>query len=272
MHDVNVDGANESIQELLAKARALTVLAHYAREPLAGSQLDADNHALAAGHDDGTALMSAFLQARLDHAAAHVHSICIIAAHPGGVPYTALAPHQRAVMEDGLSFLWVTDPTATDAARYVRLGQYLIEDVKSLQDDPQLPPEVDLDKVKNHLIGRYIARGKASAFGEVRKVDDRPYGRGSVAKKLFDSTVQHAWYRLSADSHYSAAWDQVLLYGGSRVRQSGADLVTGVRPLDPREDSIRNYAATIRVLDEMLEGAVRILEVGSTDKKVQQRT
>lgn len=266
VNDIEAAGQTDSIRELLEKARALTVLAHYARDPHEGCLVAKANKKLRAGKEDGAGLFSAFLTGRLDHASAHAHTLCIIASHPGGPPYTSMAPHQRAIMENALSVCWVLDSKVDDAERFIRLAQLLIDDLDSIKGDPQLPADFDLDDVKKKLVQRYVARStvgirndKARAVARERAKKPLP-GRADRARSLFDEDVVAAWYRLSSDSHYSQAWDQILLYRGSGVRVAGADINVDVPGVNPRQDAIRNYAATLTALDLLLSETKRVLE------------
>jgi len=266
VHDIEAPGQTESIRELLDKSRALTVLAHYARQPHEGSLVAKANEKLRAGKEDGAGLFSAFLNGRLDHASAHTHTLCIIASHPGGPPYTSMAPHQRAIMENALSVCWVLDDRIDDAERFIRLAQLLIDDLDSIKGDPQLPADFDFDEVKKKLVGRYVARSTVGirndkARATARERAKKPLlGRAERARSLFDDEVAAAWYRLSSDSHYSQAWDQIFLYGGSGVRVAGADWDMEMPGVNPRQDAIRNYAATLRTLDRLLAESARVLE------------
>lgn len=231
------------------------------REALPGSQVHDDDKALARDKPDGVGMMSAYVEQCLIDASTHCEAIHRLVTHPYAATMkpventpgyfgqsSAIAVHQRAIVEAASVFLWVTEPEKP-RDRYLRL-------VKELRDELELWEEgataerlapVGLDDVLARISARYALDFSKAQRPAARNATTEPKkSRTQMMKATVGDEVYFAWKRMTADSHGSVFLNQFLLLPGS--------------PFSPQRDARFRSNAVHEALRRMLARTKKILE------------
>lgn len=239
------------------------------REALPGSQVHDDDKALARDKADGVGMMSAYVEQCLIDASTHCEAIHRLITHPyaatlkpvEGTPgyygqSSAIAVHQRAIIEAAAVFLWVTE-TKKPRDRYLRLVKELRDELELWEvgaTAERLVP-IGLDDVLARISARYALDFSKTQQPAARNSAAGPKkSRTQMMKATVGEEVYLAWKRLSADSHGSAFLNQFLLLPDS--------------PFSPQLDARFRSNAVHEALRRMLARVKRILEI----KEVQNRS
>lgn len=252
----------EAVAPLLAISVELINRVAQVREALPGSQVLDDDKALARDKPDGVGMMSAYVEQCLIDASTHCEAIHRLVTHPyaatlkpveGAPGYfgqsSAIAVHQRAIIEAAAVLLWVTEH-GKPRDRYLRLVKELRDELEQWEvgaTAERLVP-IGLDDALARISARYaldFSKGQQPAARNAAAGTKK--SRSQMLNATVGEEVYLAWKRLSADSHGSAFLNQFVLLPAS--------------PFSPQRDARFRSNAVHEALRRMLARTKRILEV-----------
>lgn len=218
----------DRLSALLPVSQELVARIDQLRQVKPGSQVADDDLALSRDKPDGVGLMTAFVEQRLMDMSTHCEAIGLLAAHPytqatrsqnaGEYVYgssSAIAVHQRAIIEAAAALVWVLEP-ALARDRYQRLVKELRDELTQW-DHRQMAEEYQTTMPIADTVGRIIAR-YALDFdkpGERRRAhrdaEAPKKKRLGMVEQALGEDVSWAWKRMAMDAHSSVLLSQMLL-------------------------------------------------------------
>lgn len=244
-------------QELISRVVQL-------RAAQVGSQVYEDDLALRREKPDGVGLMTAYLEQCLIDLSAHSEAIALLLSHqyvkarprpvePVYGQSTAVAVHQRAIIEIAAMFLWLTKPEKA-RQRYLRLVKELRDELNQWEEGSTAEPlhPRDLDGVLKRLTARYsLDFTKAQQPAARNVVEQEKKSRTQMIQDVLGEEVFLVWKRLSMDAHGSTFLNQFILVPDSNF--------------SPQFDARFRSNAVYESLRQVLKESQRILEVGPTE-------
>lgn len=226
----------DRLSALLPASQELVARIDQLRQAKPGSQLADDDLALSRDMPDGVGIMTAFVEQRLMDISTHCEAIGLLAAHPytqmtrsqsaGEYVYgssSAIAVHQRAIIETAAALVWVLGP-AVARERYQRLVKELRDELLQW-DHRQMAEEYNTVIPMADTVGRIIARyaldfDKSGERRRAHRDAEAPKKRRTgMIESALGPDVYWAWKRTTMDAHGSVLLSQMLLAEGTPFLQ-----------------------------------------------------
>lgn len=194
---------NSPIQDIADLANSINRSVETAGVPPVGSQLAADNEALAAMYPGTQRMMSAYVRYLAGHASDAATTMHLLLTHPATVqqgyrtPSGSLAAPSRTILEATAQVLWVTG-AKDQGERLVRIAQHLAADAKFVT-------------WAKKGVNKAQLRATITAYGgDNVRLSEPPPTRSTIVAKTLGNKVRGSWHALSAAIHYSPTWDMML--------------------------------------------------------------
>lgn len=202
---------NSPIQDIADLANSINRSVETAGVPPVGSQLAADNKALAEMYPGTERMMSAYVRYLAGHASDAAATVHLILTHPATIqqkfrtPTGSLAAPSRTIIEGTAQVLWVTAPES-QAERIVRLAQLLAADAKFVA-------------WAKKGVNKGQLRATVEAYGaDSARMAEPPPSRSVMVARTLGNPTRNTWHALSAAIHYSPTWDMLLGADNSEER------------------------------------------------------